>query len=439
MLIINYIGILLAIFLIIYLAVKNYSILIVAPIVSIIVILTNQMPLFSTLVGKKNSYLAELADFIINFFGIFLLGAILAKLIEESGAAKTIAEGILKVTGTKKPYSILLAVFIITSILTYGGLSLFVVLFVLVPLAKPLFKKLDIAWNLIGIPVFLGLGTFTMTMLPGSPSVQNVVPTAYLNTTLTAAPWLGLLGSVVAIITGLIYMRFALNKSLAKNEKFSDLNPEVEDDDDNREKSHFFVSILPIIVLILTIFIGSALKVDNIILIALTVSILLCSILFRKYIKEQRKALNEGAQNALMPLFLTASTVGFGAVLTLTDAFKNIESFIFELPISPFIGLAIAGMLFGAITGSASGAVGIVSSTIAPHYVEMGMNPEYAHRIAAIGSSVLTVMPHSGVVLTFMALTGLTQKTGFKYLFVTNVLVNGLAIIAIIIVSILTN
>ncbi len=201
--IIQVVGILLAIAMIIYTAMKGFNILIVAPIASIIVIVTNQMDFFSSLIGTENSYMKGLAGFIINFFAVFMLGSILAKYIDVSGAAQSIAQKILSKTGTDKPFPILVALFIITAVLTYGGLSLFVVVFVLVPLAKPLFKQLNIAWNLISIPIMLGLGTFTMTMLPAAPSIQNVVPTAYLGTTLTAAPLLGIIGSVVAIAFGL--------------------------------------------------------------------------------------------------------------------------------------------------------------------------------------------------------------------------------------------
>ncbi|RIO74388.1 GntP family permease, partial [Staphylococcus haemolyticus] len=148
-------------------------------------------------------------------------------------------------TGTNSPYAILVAIFIITAILTYGGISLYVVVFVLIPLAKPLFKEMDLAWNLIGIPVMLGLGTFTMTMLPGTPSVQNVVPTKYLDTTLTAAPLLGIVGTVVAIAFGLWYMKHALNKSIAKGESFADYDIEDKNLETKEKTPNFLLSILP--------------------------------------------------------------------------------------------------------------------------------------------------------------------------------------------------
>ncbi|MDK6298220.1 GntP family permease [Staphylococcus caprae] len=430
------IGIILGILFIIYLAMKGYSILIIGPIASIIVILTNRLPFFDSLIGTKDSYMTGLAGFIISFFGVFLLGSLLAKYMDQSGAAQSIAETIISKVGTSNPYSILVAIFIITAILTYGGISLFVVVFVLVPLAKPLFKELDIAWNLIGIPIMLGLGTFTMTMLPGTPSVQNVVPTKYLGTTLTAAPLLGIIGTIVAIAFGLWYMKFALKKSIAKGETFSDFNLNIDESQPtHKETPNIILSILPIIVLIAINIIGSAFKVDNIILIGLAVSIILSALIFHKYIPVHKSVINEGAISSVTPMFLTASAIAFGTVVTLAPGFNSIKSLILNIPGNPLISLSVASALFGVITGSASGSLGIVMHAFGKQYVDMGIDPEVIHRVATMSSSIFTVMPHTGFVLTFFALTGLNHKNGFKYLFITNTGSNLLALIVVILAS----
>ena len=434
--IIQVVGILLAILVIIFAAMKGFNILIVAPIASIIVILTNQMDFFPSLVGTENSYMTGLAGFIINFFAVFMLGAILAKYIDVSGAAQSIAQKILEKTGTDKPFPVLVALFIITAVLTYGGLSLFVVVFVLVPLAKPLFQQLNIAWNLITIPIMLGLGTFTMTMLPAAPSIQNVVPTAYLGTTLTAAPLLGIIGTVVAIAFGLWYMKSTLNKSLAKGETFADFEVSDTNAEVKEEIPSFFISILPIVLLIAIILIGSAFEIPNIILIALGVSVIVSAIFFNKYIPKHKTVVNEGASSSIMPVFLTSSTVAFGVVITLAPGFKYISEFILGIPGDPLISLSIASAAFGAITGSASGSLGIVMEAFAQNYLAMGIHPEVIHRVAAVSSAVFTVMPHTGVVLTFFALTGLNHKNGFKYQFVVMTGANLLALIAVLIAAI---
>ncbi|WP_342430008.1 GntP family permease [Neobacillus sp. FSL H8-0543] len=435
--IIQVFGILLGIIVVIYGAMKGFSILIVAPIASIIVIITNQLDFFTSLIGKENSYMTGLTGFIINFFVVFLLGAILAKYIDKSGAAQSIAQKILEKTGTKNPFSVLVALLIITAILTYGGVSLFVVIFVLIPLAKPLFKQLNIAWNLVTIPVQVGLGTFTMTMLPATPSIQNVVPTAYLGTTLTAAPLLGIIGAVVAASFGLWYMKFALNKSIARGETFADFNVKDSNEELKEEIPSFFLSVTPIVLLIAIILVGSVLKVPNIIVIGLAAAVIVSAILFKKYIPSQKAVINEGASGSIMPVFFTSSAVAFGVVITLAPGFKYISDFILNIPGNPLISLSVASALFGGITGSASGALGIVMQAFGQSYLDMGLNPEVIHRVSAVASSVITIMPHNGAVLTFLALTGLTHQNGFKYQFIAVTGANLLALIAVLITAII--
>jgi H+/gluconate symporter-like permease len=435
--IIQVIGILIAIVLIIYAAMKGFSILIVAPIASIVVILTNQLDFFSALIGKENSYMTGLTSFVINFFAVFVLGSILAKYIDASGAAQSIAQKILQKTGTDKPFPVLVALFVITAILTYGGISLFVVVFVLVPLAKPLFKQLNIAWNLITIPIFLGLGTFTMTMLPATPSIQNVVPTVYLGTTLTAAPLLGIIATIVATAFGLWYMRATLNKSIANGETFADYDVKDSNEEVKRDIPPFSISILPFILLIAIILVGSAFKVPNIILIGLAVSIIVSAVLFNKYIPSQKSVINDGASSSVMPVFFTSSAVAFGIVITLAPGFNYISDFILNIPGNPLISLSVASAVFGGITGSASGAIGIVMEAFAQNYLYMGVSAEVIHRVSAIASSILTIVPHNGAILTFFALTGLTHKNGFKYPFVAVTGANVLALIAVIIAAII--
>lgn len=435
--IIQVVGILLAIAFIIYAAMKGFSILIVAPIAAVIVILTNQMDFFPALIGKENSYMTGLTGFVVNFFAIFILGSILAKYIDVSGAAQSIAEKVLEKTGTEKPFPVLVAIFFISALLTYGGISLFVVIFVLIPLAKPLFKQLNIAWNLVLIPVTLGFGSFTMTMLPGTPSIQNVVPTAYLGTSLTAAPLLGMIGSVVAIAFTLWYMNSMLKKSMAKGETFADFDVSGSEGDVKKELPTVFISILPILLLIVIILVGSTFKVGNILMIGLVVAIIVSAFVFNKYIPSQKALINEGASGSIMPVFLTSSAVAFGVIITLAPGFKFISDTILGIPGNPLISLSVASAVFGAITGSSSGALGIVMQAFGQSYLDMGINADVIHRVSAIASSVLTIMPHTGVVLTLFALTGLNHKNGFKYQFIGMTCANLLALLAVILAAII--
>lgn len=276
-----------------------------------------------------------------------------------------------------------------------------------------------------------------MTMLPGTPSIQNVVPTKYLGTTLTAAPLIGITATIVAIVVGVWYMHYALKKSLVKKEVFKVDKEENGKEIQLKEKTpSFFLSILPILVLMVIIFVGSAMKVENIVLVGLGAAVIISAIIFHKYIPSHKEALTLGANGSVMPIFFTSASVAFGVVITMAPGFKAISDFILSIPGNPLISLTIASSALGAITGSASGGLGIAMEAFADSYLAMGVNPDAMHRISAIASAVFTGLPHSGAVLSLFALTGLTHKNGFKYAFIIMTVPNLLALIAALIIGI---
>lgn len=167
--ILGIVGILLGILTIILFIIKKFSIIVAAPIATLVVLLFNNVPILEALFGSENSYMTSLAGFIASNFAIFLLGSILAKYMDKSGATVSIADKVLEIVGTKNPFNALVALFIISALLTYGGINVFVIIFALIPMAKPIFRKLNISWKLVAIPVLGGTSTFTMTMLPGAP------------------------------------------------------------------------------------------------------------------------------------------------------------------------------------------------------------------------------------------------------------------------------
>ncbi|HFI0619646.1 TPA: GntP family permease [Streptococcus suis] len=425
-------GVLLAIIAIIYWTSKNLHVIIAAPLASLIIILTNQMNVLDVMLGKEQSYMAGLAGFLINNFAIFMLGSILARYMEASGATQTIANSILKVMGKDSPYKGLLAITLIASILTYGGVSIFVVIFTLLPLSRPLFKELNINWALFPLPVFLGAGTYTMTTLPGAPSIQNVIPTKVLGTSLTAAPVISLAASLTLLVFGMLYMAYCLKKSLANGETYS------EEEDETAvaladKAPNLFLSVLPLVSLIGTIFLMN--QTPNVLAIGLLVSIILSALIFFPYLPNQKEILNNATIASVVPAFATSSTVAFGTVLTLSAGFSVIQEWIQQIPGSPLISLSVSTALVSGIIGSSSGAVGIASSHFLPTYMEMGINPELLHRVVVVASAILTVVPQSGVMITFHNLSRLSMKRGLKYSFILVTVGHILALLVILLLA----
>ncbi|HFI2432114.1 TPA: GntP family permease [Streptococcus suis] len=425
-------GVLLAVVAIIYWTAKNLHVIVAAPLASLIIILTNQMNVLEVMLGQEKSYMTGLAGFLINNFAIFMLGSILARYMEVSGATQTIANSILKLMGKDSPYRGLLAITLIASILTYGGVSIFVVIFTLLPLSRPLFKELNINWALFPIPVFLGAGTYTMTTLPGAPSIQNVIPTKVLGTSLTAAPLISLAASLTLLVFGLLYMAYCLKKSLANGETYSEEEDEVAVMVADK-KPNLFLSVLPLISLIGTIFLLN--KLPNVLAIGLLVSILLSALIFYPYLPNQKEILNTAATASIVPAFATSSTVAFGTVLTLSTGFAFIQDWIQQIPGSPLISLSVSTALVSGIIGSSSGAVGIASSNFLPAYLEMGINPEILHRVVVVASAILTVVPQSGVMITFHNLSKLSMKRGLKYSFTLVTVGHLLALLVILLLA----
>lgn len=232
-------------------------------------------------------------------------------------------------------------------------------------------------------------------------------------------------------------MRFTLKKSIAAGKTFADFEAGSPDEAFKEHIPPFLVSIAPLGALIVIILAGSLLKVESTILIGLAAAILISAVVFRKYLPSQLSVVNEGVGGSVVPILLTSSSVAFGVVITLAPGFKYISSLILGIPGPPLIGLSVASAAFGGITGSSSGALAIVLQAFGNNYLAMGLNPEVFHRVSAIASSVITVMPHSGVVLTMFSLTGLNHKNAFMEQFVGMTGANLLALIAVIVAALM--
>ncbi|HFU4025948.1 TPA: GntP family permease [Streptococcus suis] len=424
-------GLVLAIVAIIYWTYKNLHVIIAAPLASLVIVLFNRMNILETMLGKEQSYIVGLTDFLINNFALFMLGSILAKYMEASGATQKIANTILRLVGKDSPFKVMLAITIIASVLTYGGVSIFVVIFTLLPLSRPLFKELNINWELFPIPVFLGASTYTMTSLPATPSIHNAIPTKVLGTSLTAAPVLSMVASLTLFIFGVTYMSYALKKSLANGESYQEAYQ--EESISPEDLPNLFQSILPLLALILILLFFS--KVPSILVIGLSVSICLSALIFYRYLPNQKDILNSGATTAILPAFATSSTVAFGTVLAMSTGFSIVQDWIQQIPGTPLISLALTTALVSGVIGSSSGAVGIVTANILPTYLEMGLNLEVLHRVTVVASAVLTIVPQSGVMITFHNLSKLSMKRALKHSFIV---VNGGHFLALIVILVLS-
>lgn len=400
--------------LLIFLTMKGVNILIVGPISALFVALMSGMPLFAKLADEGQadfvtSYMGGFTSFIAAWYMMFLLGAVFGKVMEDSGAADAVAKWFVDKMGMK--YAVL-AIVAACAILTYGGVSLFVVAFSVYPMAISLFKQADLPRRFIPGTLALGSVTFTMTSA-GSPEIQNWIPIPYLNTTAYAGWEVSLIVAVFMAVFGYWWLKRMVTKAVNKGERFvgRESDPAF---DTTRKLPNPFLSMIPLGVVLIISFIFHDSLAQSALIVALLGGIIATYIVGRKYSANFGAAVSAGTLGAIVAIGNTAAVVGFGGVAKAVPAFQTAVAAMTSIPGSPLIGAAIAVSVIAGMTGSASGGQTIALPLIAPHYMDMGVNPEALHRVVAISSGALDSLPHNGyVVTTIQSICGESHRDAY--------------------------
>src|SRR5690625_568685 len=339
-------GILLGLIVLMVLAYIGWSILWVAPIAAGVVAIFGGLDLLD---AYKNTYMEGFVSFAKAWFPVFMLGAIFGKLMEITGMARSVAIALTKVIGTKRA---ILGVIVSSAVLTYGGVSLFVVVFAVYPLALTLFKEANISRKLIPGTVALGAFTSTMTAIPDTPQIQNLIPMEYFNTSATAAPIMGIIATIVMGVGGYYYLRWQENVRRKKGEVYTEPDKAVTVDESN--PPNFILSVLPLLTVLLTL---NLFGWD--IIIALLSGILLIMILNIHKVKKFVQAINGGAVGSVTAIINTSAAVGFGTVVKIVSGFDKLTELLLGIKGNPLISEAVAVNILAGATESASGGMEI--------------------------------------------------------------------------------
>ena len=401
-------GIALGLVLLIILAYRGWSIIWIAPICAGVVAIFGGLDLLD---AYTNTYMQGFVDFTKSWFPVFMLGAIFGKLMEYSGMAQSVAQGIIKLFGENQA---IIGVIMASSVLAYGGISVFVVVFAVYPIAVNMFRQADIPRKLMPATITAGMMTFAMTALPGTPQIQNLIPTDYFNTTATAAPIMGLAASFVMGGGSILYLKWREKKLKKTGHGFKALEKDLEEKEKIKGKlPNLYISILPLISVIVTLNIFNW----NIV-VCLLIAVLLIIIFSLNNIKSLIPSLNQGASDSVMAMINTSAAVGFGTVVRVVPGFQKLSDFILGIDANPLISMSIASNVLSGATGSASGGLGITMEALGHKYNEIaastGIAPEAFHRIASIASGGLDALPHNGAVITILIVTGLTHKESYR-------------------------
>lgn len=364
-------------------------------------------------------YMTGLSGFVKSAWLMLMLGAILSKLMDITGAARAIATLIINKLGVKFAIP---AIIIAGGLLTYGGVSAMVACFALYPITLAVFRKADLPRYLI--PGVIGAGIFTwVNMLPGNPSVMNIIPITYLNTTAMAAPVVGIIAAAVTLVLSLIYFSIETKKARIKGFAFvADADSEkVLKKSDEMEKNgklpHPLLAFIPIvsIAVVLNVF-----KMD--ISIALLTGIALCMLLFYKNLSGFAEEIPQAISGAAVTVINASAIVGIGSVIKAVPGFQQIVDYILNFSNSggnPLIIFGIATTLLCGLNASGMGGLTTTLSVLAEPFLAMGVNPAILHRIGVIASTGLDSLPHSGGIVAVLAISGISYKDGYKHLFMT--------------------
>ena len=460
-------AIVITLLLLMFFAYRGYSVLILAPIMATLAVLLSG-DFLNTIPAYTDVFMGALSGFLLKFFPIFLLGALFGRLMADSGAATAIANTVVEKLGASKA---ILAVILVCAILTYGGVSLFVVAFAIYPIAKDLFRAADIPKRLIPAAIALGSFTFTMTALPGTPAIQNAIPIPYYNTNVFAAPILGIIGGTIMFVCGWMWLQSRARKANAAGEGYGQHDEEdvggvgaaaKEVDVLNTHHTSFTVAMIPLVLVIglnaiLTYVVFPSIDFSSLqtqfpdlnvagslglwsIIISLVVACVVLILLRIGHWNNLQKTINRGTYDSMLPIFNTASEVGYGAVIASLAGFLIIRDSILNLtPDNPLISEAVAMTTLAGITGSSSGGLSIALSTLGEDYLRMavnaGIDPELMHRVAVMAAGGLDTLPHSGAVITLLAICGLTHKQSYLNLAMVTMVIPLVAVVAVIILG----
>lgn len=437
-------AILLTLFSLMFFAYRGVTVLILAPLLAMLAaLLSGEIPALHAL---SSIFMPAAASYISKYFPVFLAGAVFGKLMGITGAATTISHFISEKFGKKNAIT---AVVVGTSLLTYGGVSLFVVVFAMYPIGAMLLREADIPKRLLPAAIALGAFTFTMTAMPGSPQYINTMPTVYFGTDIYAAPVLGIMGSVIMFGLGIWWLNKRAKLALKNGEGYG--NHENEGLHElNGNLPGFGLSISPIILVFVLNFLltkvyftmdsvvakyqvaGSAINGTWPVVIGLSISVVFILITMRKFLVNTNQVVFDGAVGALLPIFNTASEVGYGGVIKSLAAFTTVKLGIVALAIPSIFKVAISTTLLAGIVGSASGGTAIALEVLSEQFLEMGINPQALHRIMIMAAGGLDSLPHCGAVITLLAVTRLNHKESYMDLAAMTV---GTPLIATLVVS----
>ena len=474
-------GILVGLALLVLFAFRGWTVLLLAPAAALVAAAFGREPL---LANWTQIFMGSAARFLAQFFPIFLLGAIFGKLMDDSGSVSAVADFMTKSLGERRA---ILAVVLAGAFVTYGGVSLFVAFFVLSPMAQALFRAAAVPRRLMPAAIVLGTSTFTMSALPGTPSIQNAIPMPFFGTTPFAAPGLGIIAAAIMLGFGLWWLARAEAAARRAGEGYGsealvtvdkaahdeivrgrattarEFDPaEIRHGDRSALTPPVFFAALPLVIVVAVNLLMSLVVLPRFdfsylaeerwgatsiaavagvwsVILALAAAIATVILCNRSRLRSLRQSMDAGANASVLPALSVASLVGFGAVIAALPAFAIVRDWVLAIEGGPLVSLAVATNVLAALTGSASGGLTIALDALGQTYMTIaahtGLSPALMHRVAVIGSGTLDILPHNGAVVTLLAVCGATHRESYFDIVMVGIVNAILALVTVIVLG----
>jgi len=431
------------------LAFKQLNALILAPVVTIFVLVCFDMPILGTLrwpsttqwdfgTGLIGAFMPNASKYVTQYFLVFFVGALFGAVYQFTGAARAIAKWMADKCHGKYVAGIIMT---ITGILTYGGISGFVVFFVIYPITLHVFKEAGVTRRLI--PGAISAGTWTWSMYgPGTPAIQNVIPVVELGTTPTAAFIPSVLITVLSYLLIFGWLEYRTASFKKRGIPFEDdklatklTAEELRSEDKEDDLPNVFLAFIPIALILITFNIPlwpswpngelvlSRLRVEGAVFLGVATAVVLFYNRVLGGISAWVKVFNKGAADSGVAILNTAIVVGFGGVVQQTEGFKNLISWLHTLQMDPLYFVFITVAVAAGACGSASGGLGVAFNALKEVYIKLGASMPQVHRIAAIASGTLDSLPHQGAQITLLGICKLNHKEAYWDIFVTQIII----------------
>lgn len=431
------IGMFLAIAVMIFFAYKGVGPIPLTLIATTVIILTSGIPAWE---AYATTYAGSFGGVVTSYFFIFVSSSIYARLMELTGSTTAIGYKFIDWFGKKR---VMLVSILFVTLLVYGGVSVFVVVFAAYPIMFLLFKEAGLPRHLIMAPFYTGCAGLAMTSLPGSPQLTNVIPSQFLGTPLTAAPVFSLVLSAALFAMCYWYCLHSEKKARALNEEWSypaNFNAASLEVADRSTLPNTFKAFAPIVVLIGFIILSSAFKAQlpyagNASLLTTLAMILACIICIVLNLDKMsliiiRDASTSGSVNAINAMIGLAAVVAFGSVVSSSAAFQDVVAWVLGVNLSPYFKGIFSTAVISGITGSSSGGVRLCLQNMADYFIATGCDLQVLHRLMAVAAGSLDTLPHvSGIFLVF-SIFGLTHKEAYRHVWWTTVVIPAIVAVA---------